>query len=43
MENNNNKIYTLYAGVNGAGKSTIYSTTKFYENKNRVKSQIVSP
>lgn len=36
MENNNNKIYTLYAGVNGAGKSTIYATTKFYENKNRV-------
>ena len=34
MENNNNKIYTLYAGVNGAGKSTIYNTTNFYENNN---------
>lgn len=36
MENNKNKIYTLYAGVNGAGKSTIYSTTNYYENLNRV-------
>ena len=38
MRNNNDKIYTLYAGVNGAGKSTIYGATKFYENKNRVNS-----
>ncbi|MGP1613387.1 MAG: zeta toxin family protein [Catonella sp.] len=36
MENNNDKIYTLFAGVNGAGKTSIYSATNFYENKNRV-------
>lgn len=36
MENNNDKIYTLFAGINGAGKSTIYNTTNFYENNNRV-------
>lgn len=33
---NNNKIYTLFAGINGAGKSTIYHTSNFYENENRV-------
>ena len=38
METNNDKIYTLFAGINGAGKSTIYNTTTFYENNNRVNS-----
>ncbi|ESL03474.1 hypothetical protein GCWU000282_01185 [Catonella morbi ATCC 51271] len=33
---NNNKIYTLFAGVNGAGKTTIYRTMGFDENENRV-------
>ena len=32
----NNKIYTLFAGVNGAGKTTIYRTMGFDENENRV-------
>lgn len=32
----NNKIYTLFAGVNGAGKTTIYRTMGFEENENRV-------
>ena len=37
MENmENNKIYTLFAGVNGAGKTTIYRTMGFDENENRV-------
>ena len=31
----NNKIYTLFAGVNGAGKTTIYRTMGFDENENR--------
>ena len=32
----NNKIYTLFVGVNGAGKTTIYRTMGFDENENRV-------
>ena len=32
----NNKTYTLFAGVNGAGKTTIYRTMGFDENENRV-------
>lgn len=38
MEKDNDKTYTLYAGVNGAGKSTIYDTIGFYGSKNRVNS-----
>lgn len=35
MEKDDKKIYTLYAGVNGAGKSTIYETIKDY-SKDRI-------
>lgn len=38
MEKDNVKTYTLYAGVNGAGKSTVYDTTGCYGNENRVNS-----
>lgn len=38
MEKDNGRIYTLFAGVNGAGKSTIYNTIGRYGNGNRVNS-----
>ncbi len=38
MEKENDKIYTLYAGVNGVGKSTIYETTYPPQERNHVNS-----
>lgn len=38
MEININKKYTLYAGVNGAGKSTMYSIIKLDGHEERVNS-----
>ena len=37
MEQDQVKVYTIYAGINGAGKSTIYETKK-RPNENRVNS-----
>lgn len=38
MKQNNNKTYTIYAGVNGAGKSTIYTTVEINPQEERVNS-----
>ncbi|MCD8015584.1 MAG: ATPase [Lachnospiraceae bacterium] len=38
MKNEAKKVYTLYAGVNGAGKSTIYNIMKPTEQEKRVNS-----